>query len=103
MRRMRLSLPLAVCLTVVSTVPAGGACINKFLHQTDGPRQKVTLLTGKLTFQTAQELSYAIRDKKANPVEWVDEKGKVISRQFGELKVVKPIAVGCDGNTSGVI
>ena len=33
----------------------------------------------------------------------IDDKGKTISRQFGELKVVRPMPVGCDGKASGVV
>ena len=36
-------------------------------------------------------------------IEWVDEGGKTIVRQFGDLKVVRPMPVGCDGRASGVV
>ncbi|HJW93282.1 MAG TPA: hypothetical protein VJ901_06665 [Thermoanaerobaculia bacterium] len=79
-------------------------CVNKFLTRSEGAtKQIVTLLTGKLTFQEAQELSKSINQHAAQPVEWLDDKGKLVSRQFGELKVVRPMPVGCDGKTSGVV
>jgi len=82
----------------------GVECMNKFLSRSEGAsKQVVTLLTGKLTFQEAQDLAKAINAKQAVPFEWVDDKGKTISRQFGELKVVRPMPVGCDGKTSGVV
>ncbi len=63
----------------------------------------VTLLTGHLTFQEAQNLAKAIADRKRPPLEWVDEQGKSIAKQFGELKVVRPMPVGCAGKASGVV
>jgi hypothetical protein len=71
-------------------------CVNKFLRRSDGAKQVVTLLTGKLTFQEAQERA------KSGPIEWVDDKGKTVAKSL-ELKVVRPMPVGCDGKTSGVV
>src|SRR6266481_3498434 len=103
MRKLRL-LPMAVCLFLIATArPASAACVNKFLRRSEGPRQVMTFLTGKLTFQEAQTLAAAINSKQAPPIEWVDEKGKTIAKQFGEMKVVRPMPVGCDGKTSGVV
>jgi hypothetical protein len=82
---------------------ASAACINKFTHRARGPQHTFTLLTGKMTFQDAQALATAIRDKKAQPLEWVDSKGKAIAVQFGELKVIRPMPVSCDSTPSGVI
>jgi hypothetical protein len=98
-------LAIFAVLALVVSMPASAAiCVNKFLSRSEGTaRQVVTLLTGKLTFQEAQDLAKAINSKQAPPLEWVDEKGKTISRQFGELKVVRPMPVGCDGKTSGVV
>ena len=94
----------AVAVVAVLTASAGhAACVNRFVSRSDGPRQVVTLLTGKLTFQEAQELSKTIQSKQAPPLEWVDDAGKSIARQMGELKVVRPMPVGCDGKTSGVV
>ena len=82
---------------------ASAACINRFVSRTERPHQIVTLLTGKLTFQEAQALAAAIRAKQSPVLEWVDDAGKTIAKQFGELKVVRPMPVGCDGKTSGVV
>ncbi len=94
-------LGIAFCTLIASS--ASAVCVNKFLRRSEGPRQVVTLLTGKLTFQEAQALSAAIDSKKSAPLTWVDEKGKELARQFGELKVVRPMPVGCDGKASGVV
>ena len=103
MHKLRL-LPIAVCLLFLAAArPASAACVNKFLRRSEGSRQVMTLLTGKLTFQEAQALSAAINNKQAPPIEWVDEKGKTIAKQYGEAKVVRPMPVGCDGKTSGVV
>ena len=90
-------------VTFVIATDALAACTNKFLRRTEGPRQVVTMLTGKLTFQEAQALAAAITKKETAPIEWVDEKGKAIARQYGDLRIVRPMPVGCDGKTSGVI
>jgi hypothetical protein len=92
---------LAVCLLTADV--ASAACVNRFVSRTERPRQVVTLLTGKLTFQEAQALAVSIQKKTAPPLEWVGADGKTISKQFGELKVVRPMPVGCDGKTSGVV
>lgn len=63
----------------------------------------MTLLTGMLTFQEAQALADAIQKKQAPPLEWVTADGKGVAKQYGELKVVRPMPVGCDGKTSGVV
>ncbi|HEU4521187.1 MAG TPA: hypothetical protein VFT12_04235 [Thermoanaerobaculia bacterium] len=95
---------LGALITLLLAAPAtAGPCLNKFLNRSEGPRQIVTLLTGKLTFQEAQELSAAIATRKAPPLEWVDASGKTIATQFGELKVVRPMPVGCDDKPSGVV
>jgi hypothetical protein len=72
--------------------------MNKFVARSEGgTRQVVTLLTGKMTFQEAQAMA------DSATIEWVDEKGKTIARQFGKLKIVRPMPVGCDGRASGVV
>lgn len=63
----------------------------------------MTLLTGKLSYQDAQALASAIRDGKAAPIEWVDAAGKTLAKQFGELRIVRPMPVACEANASGVI
>jgi hypothetical protein len=98
------SLVISTLLVAVFLVPsASGACINKFTHRARGPQHTFTLLTGKMTFQDATALAVAIKEKKAQPLEWVDSKGKAIAVQFGELKVIRPMPVSCDSTLSGVI
>ena len=77
--------------------------MNRFVARTQRPHQIVTLLTGKLTYQEAQDLAKAIASKQSGPIEWLDESGKSVAKQYGELKVVRPMPVGCDGKTSGVV
>ena len=95
---MHRSFSPAVC--VVFLLAAGQAsgvtCVNKFLRRSDGAKQVITLLTGKLTFEEAQARA------KTGPIEWVDDKGRTLSKSV-ELKVVRPMPVGCDGKTSGVV
>lgn len=101
----RLALLLAIAMFAATAPRASAAttCVNKFRSKSEGPRQVVTLLTGKLTFQEAQALVEAISAKQSPPIEWVDDKGKSIAKQFGDAKVVRPMPVGCDGKTSGVV
>ncbi|HYK03427.1 MAG TPA: hypothetical protein VE974_16840 [Thermoanaerobaculia bacterium] len=73
------------------------------MNRTARPYQVVTLLTGKLTFQEAQELAAKISKNQAPPLEWVSDSGKTIAKQYGELKVMRPMPVGCDGKSSGVV
>jgi hypothetical protein len=97
---------LGLCAAVVlasATEASAAPCVNRFLRRSESARQIVTFLTGKLTFQEAQLLSKSIIANKAEPVEWVDDKGKTLAKQIGELKVVRPMPVGCDGKTSGVV
>lgn len=104
MRSSLLSVALALAVGVAGVADARAAvCVNRFLHRSEGPKQIITFLTGRLTFQEAQALSAAINKRESPPVEWVDEKGKTIARQVGELRVVRPMPVGCDGKASGVI
>lgn len=98
----RLTIVAAAAFLLLSG-SAGAACVNKFTQRTDGPRHVVTMLTGKLTFESARALAAAIREGKTAPLEWVDRSGKSIARQFGDLKIVRPMPVACDGNSSGVI
>jgi len=94
----------AVVFSLLAAQLAHGAvCVNRFVSRAEGPRQVVTLLTGKLTFQEAQALSKAIQQNQAPPLEWVNDSGKSMFKQVGELKVVRPMPVGCDGKTSGVV
>jgi hypothetical protein len=93
---------VVVALSVFGPV-ASAACVNRFVTRQERSQQIVTLLTGKLTFQEAQSLAKDIAAKTATPLEWTDDKGKTIARQFGELKIVRPMPVGCDGRSSGVV
>ncbi len=63
----------------------------------------MTLLTGKLTFAEAEALSKAIAEHQSPPIEWVDEKGKMIANQLGPMKAVRPMPVACDERTSGSV
>jgi hypothetical protein len=94
---------LVLSALVFGAQAASAACVNRFVSRTERPLQVVTLLTGKLTFQEAQELAIAIQKKQAPALEWVNEDGKSIARQYGDLKVVRPMPVGCDGKASGVV
>ena len=94
---------IVICTAVLAAAPASAACVNKFTHHDQRLEHVVTLLTGKLTFQDAQALAAAIRERKAAPITWVDERGKTIATQFGELKVVRPMPVSCEGSASGVV
>lgn len=94
---------LAVSVSLFVASNASAACVNRFVARTEGTRQVVTLLTGKLTFQEAQALARAIQQKQAPPLEWVSAEGKSVAKQYGDLKVVRPMPVGCDAKTSGVV
>jgi hypothetical protein len=100
--RIQLRFAIAVVVLLVANI-ASAACVNRFVTRSERPRQIVTLLTGKLTFQEAQALATSIHKKESQPLEWVDANGKSIAKQFGELKVVRPMPVGCDGKSSGVV
>lgn len=99
--KIRLSASVLACLLAGNV--ASAACVNRFVSRTERPRQIVTLLTGKLTFQEAQALSASIQKKTTPPIEWVSADGRSIAKQFGELKVVRPMPVACDGKASGVV
>jgi hypothetical protein len=100
--RIRLVI-VALTTALISGDAARASCVNRFIYHAAGARHVVTLLTGKLTYQAAKALSEQIKDGKAAPLEWVSESGKTLSRQFGELKVLRPMPVSCDSNTSGVV
>ena len=101
--RSVLRLAVAALFALTAVEHASAACINRFVNRTERPHQIVTLLTGKLTFQEAQTLAAAIKAKQSPVLEWLDDGGKTIARQFGDLKVVRPMPVGCDGKSSGVV
>lgn len=100
---MKTRFAIATLAAVLAAHAASAACVNRFVARSEKNRQTVTLLTGKLTFQEAQELAKKIASGDAPQIEWVNESGKPLAKQFGELKVVRPMPVGCDGKTSGVV
>lgn len=94
----------AVLAIAILPQAAHAACVNRFVTRRESTgRWMITLLTGHLTFQEAQALSKAIEAKQAPAIEWVDEKGKTVARQLGELRVMRPMPVACDGKPSGSI
>ena len=95
MKNRLFAVTVAAILSAQSSSAA--TCINRFLSRTERQLQVVTLLTGKYTFQEAKSLAKTAR------LEWVNESGKTIAKQLGELKVVRPMPVGCDGKSSGVV
>ena len=102
MPRARISAVIVLSF-FTAQLASGAQCVNRFLSRPEGNKQVVTLLTGKLTFQEAQTLSKAIQTGQAPPLEWVNDSGKVLFKQVGELKVVQPMRVSCDGKNSGVV
>src|SRR6266568_7525979 len=94
---------LLVAVLAVAPSLVHAACLNKFVRRTEGTRQVMTLLTGKLTFQEADALAKAIASKQAPPIEWVDDGGKTIARQLGDMKAVRPMPVACEPRTSGAV
>ncbi len=87
-----------VLVSIALAHPAAAACVNLF-HVNAGaaPSQRITLLSGKITYEEAQGLS----GKRAS-VTWVDEKGTPIV-DAAEVRVMRPMPVSCDGKTSGVV
>lgn len=102
MNRLIRLLPLVLAVSLIADV-ASAACMNRFRNQTEGDKQIVTLLSGALTFQEAQALSAAIRRGSAQGLEWIDHGAKVVAKQSGDLKVIRPMPVGCGGKASGVV
>ncbi|HVT44751.1 MAG TPA: hypothetical protein VMT00_10200 [Thermoanaerobaculia bacterium] len=102
-RALAFGLTTALVFVCMQSANLEAACINKYIYKSQGNRQHITLLTGKLTFQDAQELARQIAEKKSPPLEWLDDKGKTLATQFGELKVVRPMPISCDDKPSGVV
>ena len=100
---MKTRFAIATLAAVLAAHAASAACVNRFVARSEKNRQVVTLLTGKLTFQEAQELAKKIASGDAPQIEWVNENGRAVAKQLGELKVVRPMPVGCDGKSSGVV
>jgi hypothetical protein len=94
---------LVAAVLLCATHQATAACVNKYIAVKDGPKYTLTILTGKLSYQEAYELAQAVNKQTAPPAEWVDEKGKTIAKQVGEMKIVRPMPVSCDGKPMGVV
>ena len=103
MKVVRSILLLATGVALAVPHVARAACINKFLRHSEGARHTITLLTGKMTYQEASDWAKAVNGGQAPALEWLDEKGKVIAKNYGEVKIVRPMPVGCDGKASGVV
>ena len=96
-------LAIAIASLLAAETAHAAQCINRFVTRAQRTGHQVTLLTGKLTFQEAQALADAIKSGASPRLEWVDESGTAIAKQVGDLKVVRPMPVGCDGKKSGVV
>ncbi|MGA7614016.1 MAG: hypothetical protein WBX15_02440 [Thermoanaerobaculia bacterium] len=102
MRPMSLAVT-TVAVALIGTISANAACVNKYVARKQERRQILTLLTGMMTFQEAQALSKAIDAKKSPPVKWLDDSGRQVAEQLGELRVVRPMPVACGDKSSGVV
>lgn len=94
---------LIALLLVGAAHGASAACVNKYISQREASKYVLTILTGKLSYQEAYELAQSVNSHAAAPAEWVDDKGRTISKQVGDLKVVRPMPVSCDGKSTGVV
>lgn len=101
--RRRFVQAVVVLSTIAVASVTEAACVNKFVFRQDKARINMTLLTGKLTFQEAKELADAINSDQAPDLEWLDEKGKIITRSSGQVMAVRPMPVGCDEKKSGSV
>ena len=102
-RRFIRALTLLLLIGSAVSTSARAACVNKYVHRKTGPRVSFTLLTGMLNFEEARSLASAISEGEKSGIEWIHPDGKVIARQFGELKVVRPMPVACERKGSGVV
>jgi hypothetical protein len=100
-RALLLSIPLSVFLAIPPAAQA--ACVNKYVAQKSGNKLSLTLLTGMLNFEDARKLAAQIASGAHEPLAWVGQDGKVIAKQFGELKVLRPMPVACEEKSSGVV
>jgi hypothetical protein len=97
-------LPTAfLLLLLLPSVAEAAVCVNKYVQHSAQNRLTLTLLTGQLTFDEAKQLAAAIGTGQKPPLEWQSSDGRVIARQFGELKVVRPMPIACDDKPSGVV
>jgi len=94
---------ISLATILAADVASAANCVNRFVSRPQRSAQQVTLLTGKLSFQEAQTLAERIKAGEAPRLEWVNDSGKPVGKQVGDLKVVRPMPVGCDGKTSGVV
>jgi hypothetical protein len=99
----RLFFPAFLLLLLLPAAVEAAVCVNKYVQHSAQNRLTLTLLTGQLTFDEAKQLAAAIGAGQKAPLEWQSADGKVIARQFGELKVVRPMPSACDGKPSGVV
>lgn len=90
-------------LLLLPAAAESAVCVNKYIQHSAQNRLTLTLLTGQLTFDEAKQLAAAIGAGEKAPVEWQSADGKVIARQFGTLKVVRPMPTACDDKPSGVV
>ncbi|HUP64695.1 MAG TPA: hypothetical protein VM557_05395 [Thermoanaerobaculia bacterium] len=102
-RRLLRALTLLLLIGSVASASTRATCVNKYVHRKSGPRVSFTLLTGMLNFEEARTLANAIAEGEKSGIEWIHPDGKVIARQFGDLKVVRPMPVACEGKGSGVV
>ncbi len=77
--------------------------MNKYVAHKSGNRVSMTLLTGVLDFDDAKKLAADIASGAHEPLVWVGRDGKQVAKQFGVLKVVRPMPVACGEKTSGVV
>ncbi|HVR44421.1 MAG TPA: hypothetical protein VMS56_13365 [Thermoanaerobaculia bacterium] len=94
---------LLAAALVLTTAHARAACVNKYVHRQSDHRLSFTLLTGKLTFEEAKAMADAIDAGDRPKLQWIGTDGKTIARQFGPLRVVRPMPVSCDEKPSGVV
>ncbi len=93
-----------LALTALLTSPAAAACVNKYVHEKDGPRVRFTLLTGTMTYDEAKALGEAIASGDSDPVAWLStEDDDVVARQYGQIRVLRPMPVACGDSPSGVV
>lgn len=104
MTRNRVLFPVVSLCLILLASPATAACVNKYVAQkSNESRYTFTLLTGMFTFDEAKKLAADIASGAHAPLAWVAEDGKPIAKQFGALKVVRPMPVACEGKPSGVV
>ena len=94
---------IAAAALLITSSAFGAGCVNRYIAQKDGSKVVITVLTGKLTYAEAYGLAQAVNAKTVAPPEWVEEKGKMIAKVLGDLKVIRPMPIACDEKTSGVV